>query len=112
MVLKYRLEVNEPLPYEIKVKLAIRGTCRIEGKEYEFWGERSRTMKADRFIYQTSWSEHNIYYYLPEPRPFDYHNENSPHTRVKNLTLEILPWLETGDNPYNVGNPSHFTIKR
>ena len=61
MRLRYRLESNEPLPYDIRVKLAIQGTCTIHGKEYKFGDEISKKMKQDRFIYQSSYSERSIF---------------------------------------------------
>ncbi len=112
-VLKYRLESNQAVPYGINVLMEKEGTCTVQGKEHEWYDGSDHwiSMKAGTFVKQRSltkssaWCSYRI-------DGIDYNKETS---RLKTLTLVLVPWentgSRTGDDPYNLGIPFHLTTR-
>ena len=82
-VLLYRLEVREPLPYDIAV--------RLENKQHESSGEYT-TISIIRMH-----EGHSV------------RGLEVPIGELNSLTLSILPWNGLGESPYNVGDPGTLT---
>ena len=98
--LHYRLKTEEPLPYDIKVRLSVRFTYTVdewlygdidESKELEV--DEVIEMRKDRLTYEDS-------------------IKGGSDTRIQTRTLHILPWKGPGDDPYNIGRPSRLKIMR
>ena len=93
--LKYRLEVQEPLPYNIKVKLEQTQDPTKEAKE-----------KIDHVFLKPQFPVIR----MQMGRSVD---GNRVYVRKgTSLTVSILPWEGLGDAPYNVGSPHTLTVKR
>ena len=85
-LIRYLLEAQEPLPYDIEVDLNIKlsGTDVLED-------DFDTEMQAGRTVRGTGVSRDGKY---------------------DTATLSILPWDRRGDAPYNIGSPKSFTVKR
>ena len=130
--LQYRLEAKEPLPYDIEVKLAIRGTSkRVEGQIYEILGiKHSHSEDAPYSRRHKHWADLGIHHQMREGRSVlgatvDETNifyRDIPRELVGTVpslvghldafTLSIVAWEGIGDAPYNVGIPHTITVKR
>ena len=111
----YRLEAKEPLPYDIEVKLKVDGRSETENG----W-----TGIIDRF------SIHEIKkgaLVSGKPMTFQFYSRVEPdrngtqgeepdawrnNLRMQTVTVSIAPWDAIGDDAYNVGSPSTFTVTR
>ena len=93
--LKYRLEVQEPLPYDIRVKLEQTQDPTKQAKE-----------KIDHVLLKPQFPVIR----MQMGRSVD---GNRAYVRKDtSLTLSILPWEGLGYAPYNVGFPHTLTVKR
>ena len=93
--LKYRLEVQEPLPYNIVVKLEQTQHATKEDKE-----KISDTLLEPAFPVIRMQMGRSV-------------DGNLVYVRnYTSLTVSILPWDGLGDAPYNVGSPNSLTVKR
>ena len=93
--LKYRLEVQEPLPYNIMVKLEQTQDPTKEARE-----------KIDHRFLEPQFPVIR----MQMGRSVD---GNQVYVRKgTSLTVSILRWEGLGDAPYNVGSPHTLTVKR
>ena len=111
----YRLEVQEPPPYDIEVKLKVDGRSEtVDGWTGIIDFFRRHTIKKDTL-------------YSGKQMTFDYYNRLEPDPngvqgkepeknwktpRMQTVTVKIEPWDAIGDDAYNVGSPRSFTVKR
>ena len=91
--IRYYLQVQEPSPYLIKVKLALRGTFDTE--------KERRVIDTVR------------YHSIEKGRVVSGKDLTIPQFKQKlHLTILIEPWEGKGSDAYNVGSPSALTVKR
>lgn len=88
--LKYRLEVQKPLSYDIEVKLEL---TRELGKGLDF------RVGVPQFLLIPMQMGRTV-------------EENRVSVHKGSLTLSILRWEGLGGSPYNVGSPHALTVKR
>ena len=112
----YRLEVQEPPPYAIKVRLKVDGRSEtVDGWTGIIDFFTSHTIKKDSLF---SGKEMTFYDYTRvEPDPNGVQGKEPERNwkkkpRMQTVTVKIEPWNAIGDAAYNVGSPRSFTVKR
>ena len=98
--LHYRLKAEEPLPYDIEVRLSVQRTYTVEGWLYGDV-DASKELEADKVIKMRK-----------DRRTYEDSMEGGSDARIQTRALQILPWKGPGDDPYNVGRPSRLKIER
>ena len=126
--LRYMISARNPVPYDIEVALLVnrRGNYHFDKNnetvrmQYPSDGEfdeenlTGKRIKTGKQVYVGSSTEHSRTDYVSKNH---FHYEHGylrdkvvVRESVKEVKLEILPWVGKGDNPYNVGK-SKITLK-